>query len=104
MRLDRFTRQNADIALGERVNIRPAEEPVDLERVLDEHRSEHLPVDEQRMFVLYHDAILNLIVTDGTLSAARAGTVECWEFSRRTVDPDPDAVLTAFTAVITGGD
>lgn len=26
MRLDRFTRRNADIALGERVNIRPAEE------------------------------------------------------------------------------
>jgi hypothetical protein len=77
---------------------------VDLERVLDEHRIEHLPVDKQRTFVLYREAILNLVVIDGTLSAARAGAVECWEFSQRTVDPDPDAVLTAFTAVIIGGD
>jgi hypothetical protein len=76
--------------------------PIDLERVLDE--LEHLAVDEQRTFMLYRDAILNLVVTDGTLSAARAIIVECWEFSRRTVDSDPDAVLTAFTAVITDGD
>ena len=78
--------------------------PIDLEQVLDEHRIEHLPVDEQRTFVLYRNAILNLVVTDGRLSAARTGTVECWEFSRQTVDPDPEAVLTAFTAVITGDD
>lgn len=76
--------------------------PVDLERVLDEHRIEHLPVNEQRTFVLYSDAILNLVVTDGTLSAARAGIVECWECSRQTVDPG--AMLTAFTAVITDDD
>jgi hypothetical protein len=78
--------------------------PIDLEHVLDEHRIEHLAVDEQRTFVLYSDAILNLVVTDGTLSTARAVTVECWEFSRQTVDSDPEAVLTAFSAVITGDD
>jgi hypothetical protein len=77
---------------------------VDLECVLDEHRIEHLPVDEQRTFVLYRAAILNLVVTDGTLSTARAVTVECWEFSRQTVDPEPEAVLTAFGEVIADGD
>ena len=78
--------------------------PIDLEKVLDEHRIEHLAVYEQRTFVLYRNAILNLVVIDGRLSIARAGIVECWAFSRRTVDPDPEAVLTTFTAVITDDD
>jgi hypothetical protein len=77
---------------------------IDLASVLDAHRIEHLAVDEQRPFVLYQHAILNLVVTDGTLSTAQAVTVECWEFSRQTVDPEPEAVLIAFGEVIADGD
>jgi hypothetical protein len=76
--------------------------PVDLERILDDHRIEHRPVNEQRTFVIYHDAILTLVVIDGTLSTAQAVTVECWEYSHRTVDPEPKMVLTAFGEVIAG--
>lgn len=67
----------------------------DLEWALDERGIEHLDVNTSRTFVLYREAILNLIVTDGVLSAARAVTIECWEVSPRATDPGPEAVLAA---------
>lgn len=72
------------------------EEVTDLERVLDQRGIEHLDVNRSRTFVLYRKAILNLVVTDGKLAAARAATVECWEASQRSTDPGPEEVLTIF--------
>lgn len=72
------------------------DEVTDLEHVLDQRGIEHLDVNESRTFVLYRNAILNLVVTDGELAAARAVTVECWEASQRSTDPGPEEVLTVF--------
>jgi hypothetical protein len=53
---------------------------------------EHLPFEGDRTYVIYGQAILKLIVTDGRLSEARAIDIECWDTPR----DDPDAVLAAF--------
>lgn len=68
-------------------------EQVDLCTALDAAAIEHLVVNTEQTFVIYGEAVLKLIVTTGTLSEARAFTVECREFSRRVSDPNPEAVL-----------
>lgn len=67
----------------------------DLRGELDERGIEHLTVNEARTFVLYREAILNLRVTDGTLSGAHSFVVECWDAPRSTTAPAPEAILAA---------
>lgn len=47
----------------------------DLLTALDTRGLEHLDVDDHRTFVLYREAVLDLQVTEGTLTAARTFTV-----------------------------
>jgi hypothetical protein len=67
-------------------------EQADLSRVFDAIEIEHLPFETDRTYVIYDQAILKLIVTDGQLTAARAFDAECWDAPA----DGPDAVLTAF--------
>jgi hypothetical protein len=64
----------------------------DLSRVFDALEIEHLPFDTDRTYVIYDQAVLKLIVTDGQLTAAQAFDAECWDASAA----GPDAVLTGF--------
>jgi hypothetical protein len=64
----------------------------DLARVFDAIEIEHLPFETDRAYVIYDQAILKLIVTDGQLTAARAFEAECWDAPA----DGPDAVLTSF--------
>ncbi len=68
----------------------------DLLATLDERLIEHLTVDASRTFVCYREAVLDLTVRDGDLSAARVFTVGVQGFAYRATDPDPAAVITAF--------
>lgn len=68
----------------------------DLLATLDERLIEHLAVDASRTFVLYREAILDLTVRDGDLSAARVFTVDVQGFAARVTDPNPTAVISDF--------
>jgi hypothetical protein len=67
-------------------------EQADLSGALDALGVESLPFEEDRAYVIYGQAILKLIVTEGQLSGAQAFDIECWD----TPDDGPEAVLAAF--------
>lgn len=54
-------------------------EQTDLSAVFDAIEIEHLPFKDDRTYVIYGQAVLKLIVTDGELSEARAFDIECWD-------------------------
>lgn len=64
----------------------------DLSRVFEALEIEHLPFETDRTYVIYSQAVLKLIVTDGQLTAARAFEAECWDAPAA----GADAVLTSF--------
>lgn len=68
----------------------------DLLAALAERMIEHLDVDAYRTFVLYHEAVLDLRVVEGTLAAARAFTVASQGFAWHVSNPDPTAVIGSF--------
>ncbi|UTF55840.1 hypothetical protein [Natronosalvus rutilus] len=57
---------------------------------------EHLDVDEHRTIVIYHQAILMVIVTEGQATAAQAFDVEFWKGPPNASSPDPGEFLTTF--------
>lgn len=63
---------------------------------LDECNLEHLDVDEYRTFVLYREAVLDLRVKEGRLTAASAFRITSQGFSYRVNDPDPETAITEF--------
>ena len=71
-------------------------DPVDLCAALDAAAIEYLDVDEHRTVVIYQQAILMVIATEGKASAARSFDVELWEEPAHDPDRDPEALLTAF--------
>ncbi|MBV0926352.1 hypothetical protein KTS45_19270 [Halomicroarcula limicola] len=71
-------------------------EPIDIKDTLERVGIEHLDVDEERTVVIYQQAILKVIATDGRITATQELDVELWEAAPGST-PDPDAVLTAFT-------
>ncbi|WP_135305507.1 hypothetical protein [Haloarcula amylovorans] len=72
-------------------------EPTNLREILERAGIEHLDVDEERTVVIYQQAILKVIATDGQITATQEIDVELWEAAPRSTAPDPDSVLTAFT-------
>ncbi|MFC6964526.1 hypothetical protein [Halocatena marina] len=68
----------------------------DLLTALEKRGFEYLDVDDHRTFVLYSEAVLDLQVTEGTLTAARTCTVTSQGFALWVNDPDPDAVVADF--------
>jgi len=71
-------------------------DPVDLRAALDAAAIEYLDVDEHRTVVIYQQAILMVIATDGQASAARSFDVELWEEPVHDPDRDPEDLFTAF--------
>jgi hypothetical protein len=69
---------------------------VDLSRVFDRLGIEQLPYEADRAYVIYEQAILKVIVSDGQLTAAAAFETECWD----TPNVSPDAVLTSFLETV----
>ena len=53
--------------------------PISLPETLDAAGIEALEVDDTRMVVIYHQAIIILTATDGTPTAATAIKAELWE-------------------------
>lgn len=108
---DRLT--NIGIRVRETVCIPSAEDAsqrcalraeADLLAALEEWGIEHLDVDDVRTFVLYHEAVLDLRVDEGTLSA-QAVTVTSQGFAHWVKDPDPAGVIADFcTGLVAASD
>lgn len=65
---------------------------VDLSRVLDRRGIEHLPFDADRTYVIFKQAVLKVVVTDGNLMEAASFDTECWDAQAG----HPDTVLASF--------
>ncbi|WP_135305634.1 hypothetical protein [Haloarcula amylovorans] len=72
-------------------------EPTNLRDTLERAGIEHLDVDDERIVVIYQQAILMVTATDGQVTATQELDVELWEAAPRSTAPDPEAVLTSFT-------
>jgi hypothetical protein len=72
-------------------------EPANLWTALEAAAIEYLDVDEHRTIVIYRQAILMVIATEGQATAARAFDVELWKGSPNDPDRDPDSLLATFT-------
>jgi len=70
--------------------------PADLRTALEQAAIEHLDVDENRTIVIYQQAILMIVATEGEATAARAFDVEFWKEPPGTPTNDPDSFLIAF--------
>lgn len=55
------------------------ETPVNIFTSLDQAGVDYVDVDDQRVFVIYLNAIFNVTVNRGLLTAAEEATVDCWE-------------------------
>ena len=71
-------------------------EPVDLRAALDAAAIEYLDVDEHRTVVIYRQAIMMVIATDGQASATRSFDVELWEEPVHDPNRGPEDLLAAF--------
>lgn len=72
------------------------DEPVDLPTALKRAAIEYLDVDDQRTIVIYQQAILMVIASEGRATAAREFVVELWEEPPDGLPRDPDDLITAF--------
>lgn len=71
-------------------------EPANLRTALEAAAIEYLDVDKHRTIVIYQQAILMGIATEGKATAARAFDVECWNESPNDPDRNPDSFLATF--------
>ena len=74
---------------------------VDLRAGLNSAHIEHLDVDVERVIVIYQNAILMVVATEGDATAARAFDVELWEPPLHGHDRDGEEVLQMFVAEFT---
>lgn len=68
----------------------------DLRTALEAAAVEYLDVDEHRTIVIYQQAIIMVIATEGQATEAREFDVELWKESPNDPDRDPKSLLTAF--------
>lgn len=81
------------------------DEPADLRTVLERAGVEYLDIDTDRTIVIYQQAILMLVVTEGQATAAREFDVEFWKESPDDFNHDPEELLTTFiNELFTTGD
>jgi hypothetical protein len=78
------------------VHRRQVSDAVDLVSALDTAAIEHLRVNDRRTVVIYQDAILILVATEGRTTAARTFTVELWDLPAHSSNSDPNRLLTSF--------
>jgi hypothetical protein len=71
-------------------------EPVNLRTALERAGIEYLDVDEQRTVVIYQQAILIIVATEGQATAAQVFDVEFWKEPPTGQSIDPDEFLTTF--------
>ena len=71
-------------------------EPVDVRTALAAAGIEYLDVDEQRTIVIYQQAILMVIATEGQVTTAREFDVELWNEPQNDPDRDPESLFAAF--------
>lgn len=71
-------------------------EPADLRTALEMAAIEFLDVDDHRTIVIYQQAILMVVATDGEATAAQAFDVEFWKEPPNAPTNDPDEFLSAF--------
>lgn len=71
-------------------------ESVDLRTALAGAGIEYLDVDEQRTIVIYQQAILMVIATEGPATTAQEFDVEFWKEPPTDPDRDPDSLFAAF--------
>lgn len=72
------------------------DESADLRTALEAAAVEYLDVDEHRTIVIYQQAILMVIATEGQATAAREFDVELWKEPKNDPDRDPDSLFAAF--------
>ncbi|MBX0297781.1 hypothetical protein [Haloarcula nitratireducens] len=72
-------------------------EPTNLRDTLERAGIEHLDVDEERIVVIYQQAILMVTATDGQVTATQELEIELWEAAPHSTASDPESVLTSFT-------
>ena len=71
--------------------------PIHLEQVLDELQIEYLDVDDQRLYIIYAETVLEVQVHSGTLDTAQTLSIAVVE------EPDqPDADLESIVGVFLG--
>ncbi|MBX0298245.1 hypothetical protein [Haloarcula nitratireducens] len=70
--------------------------PTNLRDTLERAGIEYLDVDEERIVVIYQQAILMVTATDGQVTATQELDVELWEAAPGTVEQEPETLLTAF--------
>ncbi|AEN07798.1 hypothetical protein Halar_0563 (plasmid) [halophilic archaeon DL31] len=70
-------------------------EPANLRTALEQAVIEYLDVDENRTIVIYQQAILMIVATEGQATAAQAFDVEFWKGSPNDSTRTPDEFLTA---------
>lgn len=71
-------------------------EAVNLRTALSRAGIEYLDVDEQRTIVIYQQAILMVVTTEGSATTAQEFDVEFWKESPTDPDRDPGSLFTAF--------
>jgi hypothetical protein len=71
-------------------------EPIDLRSALAAAGIDYLALDDQRTIVIYQQAILMLIATEGSATTAQAFDVEFWKEPPTDPDRDPDSLFATF--------
>lgn len=71
-------------------------DPADLRTALATAGIEYLDVDEQRTIVIYQQAILMVIATEGSATTAQAFDVEFWKEPPTDPDREPDSLFATF--------
>jgi hypothetical protein len=71
-------------------------EPADLRTALEMAAIEYLDVDDHRTIVIYQQAILMVVATEGEATASQAFDVEFWKEPPGAPANDPDEFLIAF--------
>jgi hypothetical protein len=71
-------------------------ESVDLRTALQAAAIEYLDVDEHRTVVIYQQAILMVIATEGQATAAQVFDVELWKEPPNDPDRNPESLFAAF--------
>ncbi|WP_254547262.1 hypothetical protein [Halomarina pelagica] len=71
-------------------------ESTDLHIALAATGIEHLEVDKHRIVVIYQQAILMIIATEGQIPTAREINVELWKEPPNSPTCDPNSLLAAF--------
>jgi len=73
--------------------------PIHLEETLEQLRIEHLDVDDQRLYAIYANAVLEVCVTSGTLDTADTLSIAVVEEPDR-ADADPESIVADFLQLL----